>query len=193
VVEFQDDPVTHGIEDEYLLGSALLVAPVLDERTHRRVYLPPGGWFDFATKERLEGRRFIEVDAPLERLPMFAREGGVVPMGELAQHTGEAGLDPLRVELYGTPTAPAQTVRGRGDERVELSFDGGDDGRLSVRVEGAPGRVELVLFGHDVAGATVDGKPAELERDAGAGVRVTLEPGAGHAVLQLTPGSSPSS
>jgi alpha-D-xyloside xylohydrolase len=186
VVEFQDDPVTHGIEDQYLLGDALLVAPVLDERTRRRVYLPPGGWFDLERRERLEGRRFIDVDAPLERLPLFAREGRVLALGEVAQHTGDADLDPLRLELYGLPEVGAQTVHGAGGERVELAFDVGGDGRLAVRVDGAPGRVELAVFGLEVTGAAVEDRPVAIEREGTAGTVIALDAGQRRALLEVT-------
>jgi len=184
VVEFQEDPVTHGIDDQYLLGAALLVAPVLDERTRRRVYLPAGGWFDFATRVRLEGGRFIEVEAPLERLPLFVREGHVLALGPVAQHTGEATLDPLRLELHGFPGVRAQTVHGSGEDRVELGFERGD-GRLEVRVDGAPGPVELAVFGLHVTGAVVDGGTVAVHREELGGARVALAPGQRHATLEV--------
>jgi alpha-glucosidase len=81
VYEFQHDRSARDIDDEYLLGNALLVAPIYREgETRRRVYLPQGSWTDWWTGEMLKGQRFITAEAPLDRIPMFARGGSVIPM-----------------------------------------------------------------------------------------------------------------
>jgi len=184
VVEFEDDPVARTVEDEYLLGSALLVAPVLDEGTSRRVYLPPGGWYDFDAKQRLEGGRFVEVDAPLERLPLFAREGFVLALGEAARCTDEAGLDPLRLELHGAPATDGLVVHGRADERVDVRF-ASREGELGVRLEGTPVRAELALYGLEVTAASAEGRALDVGRDDRGGVVVALEPSDRDVVLRF--------
>jgi alpha-D-xyloside xylohydrolase len=80
VVEFQDDPNTWHIADEFLFGDSLLVAPVYNEAGERRVYLPAGGWIDWWTKDRLEGGRWINVKAPIEIIPLYQREGTEIPL-----------------------------------------------------------------------------------------------------------------
>ena len=73
--EFPDDPQSWEVEDEYLFGEHLLVAPVLEEGQRvRRVYLPAGeAWENLHTGERLEGGAWYDVDAPLEIIPVFIR------------------------------------------------------------------------------------------------------------------------
>ena len=73
--EFPDDPQSWEVEDEYLFGEHLLVAPVLEEGQRvRRVYLPAGEiWENLHTGERLEGGAWYDVDAPLEVIPVFIR------------------------------------------------------------------------------------------------------------------------
>jgi len=183
LVDFQDDPVTHGIEDEYLLGDALLIAPVLDEGTSRRVYLPPGGWYAFDTKERHEGGRFIEVEAPLERLPMFVREGAVLPMAELAQCTDGVRLDPLRLELHGMPESGTVTACGVDGERVEVDLEA-RAGELRLRVRGTVGRVLLAVHGVAVRSASAGGD-LEVEHDVTGVDRVALAPDERDVVLAL--------
>jgi alpha-glucosidase len=83
VFDFQHDRQARETEDAYLLGEALLVAPVMEAGcTARHVYLPPGSWLDFHTGERHEGGQFITAAAPLNRIPVFARGGYVIPMYE---------------------------------------------------------------------------------------------------------------
>ncbi|MCS7179548.1 MAG: glycoside hydrolase family 31 protein, partial [Anaerolineae bacterium] len=93
---FQDDPTTHALDDEFLCGDALLVAPVLEEgATRRRVYLPAGRWYDFWTDAVYEGPTWVEAEAPLERIPVFVRAGAVVPMGPTMDYVGQRPTDPL--------------------------------------------------------------------------------------------------
>lgn len=79
VLEFQDEPGMSAIEDQYMLGPQLLVAPILQAGQRERwVYLPQGAWraLEDATKQIYEGGRYIKAEAPLERLPLFLRLDG---------------------------------------------------------------------------------------------------------------------
>jgi alpha-glucosidase len=81
--DFAADPVARDIEDAFMLGADLLVAPVLEEReTTREVYLPshPGGWYAWHDGKRFDGGRRVTLAAPLGRLPLFARAGAIVPV-----------------------------------------------------------------------------------------------------------------
>jgi len=80
VYDFQQDRRARETDDAYLLGDALLVAPVYEPgRTKREVYLPKGTWFDWDTDERYSGGQFIIAEAPLDRIPLFARGGYIIP------------------------------------------------------------------------------------------------------------------
>ncbi|MFB8782483.1 glycoside hydrolase family 31 protein [Streptomyces albogriseolus] len=101
-------------EDAFLLGDALLVAPVLEPgAVGREVRLPRGRWYDTATGRVYEGPAKVLVDAPLERIPVFARAGAVVPV------RGEDGGTELEV------WAPAPGRTG-GGLVVPDDGDGGD-------------------------------------------------------------------
>jgi alpha-glucosidase len=80
VYDFQHDRHARETDDAYLFGDALLVAPVLAPgQTARHVYLPQGTWVDWYTGERHSGGQFITAAAPLERIPLFARGGRIIP------------------------------------------------------------------------------------------------------------------
>ena len=83
---FWDDSTDAGlstVDDAFLLGDALLVAPVVEEGvTARRVRLPAGHWYATDDEESFTGGRDVIVGAPLDRIPVFARAGSVVPMDE---------------------------------------------------------------------------------------------------------------
>lgn len=99
--ENEKDASLWEMEDAFLLGSALLVAPVVEEGSRRRkVFLPPGEWYHFWNDQRFTGPGSIEVEAPLERIPVFVRAGSILPMAEdgLTLHiyvpsAGEGGGD----------------------------------------------------------------------------------------------------
>jgi alpha-glucosidase len=78
--DFLHDPNAREIDDAYLLGEALLVAPVCEAgRTSRQVYLPEGTWIDWHTDERHAGGQLITARAPIDRIPLFGRGGYVIP------------------------------------------------------------------------------------------------------------------
>ena len=81
VLEFPDDPAVVNIDDEFLLGPSLLVAPVLEAGARERsVYLPAGEWCSFENPaERYVGGRYYRLPAPLERVPLFVRHGATLP------------------------------------------------------------------------------------------------------------------
>jgi alpha-glucosidase len=81
MLEFPYDPECWILNDQYLLGPALLCAPVLERGAReRRVYLPRGAWYDWWTGERHEGPGRVTVPAPLERWPVLQRAGTSVPL-----------------------------------------------------------------------------------------------------------------
>jgi alpha-glucosidase len=94
--------------EQFLLGTDLLVAPVLVQgATSRPVYFPKGdAWVDWWTGRRYEGGTMAEVDAPLARLPLFARVGAIIPVQPVVQHTGEMARAPLSLKIiYGADGA----------------------------------------------------------------------------------------
>ncbi len=82
-MDFPNDPVVGNLGDEYMLGPALLVAPVTQQGvSSRAVYLPAGTeWYDFWTNEKYAGGQTIVAAAPIERIPIFVRAGSILPLG----------------------------------------------------------------------------------------------------------------
>src|SRR5262249_60187364 len=79
----------------------MLVAPIVEEgATERVVYLPAGNWVDFWTDTAYTGPRSFTVPAPLDTLPLFIRQGSILPLGPEMQYSWEHPLDPLTLELY---------------------------------------------------------------------------------------------
>jgi alpha-glucosidase (family GH31 glycosyl hydrolase) len=99
---------------EYLFGGSMLVAPVLAPDGNVTVWLPPGSWIDFFTGKRHAGGRSFSAHYAVEEMPVFVREGAIVPEQQAAAHSDARPLDPLIVNVYGA-----------GDGRFELYEDDG--------------------------------------------------------------------
>ena len=100
-LHFPNDRKAVECGDQYLWGRNVLVAPVVEKgATTRRVYLPSGAWYDFWTDERVEGGREISRPVDLETLPLYVREGSILPLGPLKQFTGEIVDQPLTLSIY---------------------------------------------------------------------------------------------
>ena len=100
-LHYQDDPDAVGRGDEYLWGRDVLVAPVVEKgAASRRLYLPRGRWFDFWTGERFDGGREMERAVDLETVPLFIREGAILPFGPVKQYVNERVAGPLSIAVY---------------------------------------------------------------------------------------------
>ena len=95
VVEYQDDPTVWNIGDEFLFGDGILVAPIVDESNRRRVYLPAGTWTDWWSHVRLPGSQWITVAAEIDRMPLFIREGAIIPFGPVMNYVDEKKIDAI--------------------------------------------------------------------------------------------------
>jgi alpha-glucosidase len=101
LLEYPDDPRTYGLDDQFMFGDDLLVAPVLREgATQREVYLPKGEWHDFWTGRRFPGGAGVRVPVTLSTIPIFVRAGAFIFRQPVVQHTGEMRGQPLEITIY---------------------------------------------------------------------------------------------
>jgi alpha-D-xyloside xylohydrolase len=166
---YPHDPRVYALNDVYLLGPDLLVAPVTAPgATSRQVYLPAGRWVDYWTGAVMAGGHTVSAAAPLDRIPLFVRGGALLPTlvdpgDTLAPATdpavheaGAPGGYPLRLQLYpggsgetviladgtrltGTRAARGYTLRIVGPSRPYL---------VELPLDAAP--VHVQVDGHDV-------------------------------------------
>ncbi len=102
VMDFGKDSAVNGINDEFMLGPSLLVAPVLQYKAREReVYLPAGqGWYDLYSGAYIEGGRYHTTAAPYEHIPVFVKEGTILPLGPNLQYTGQRPADTITLYVY---------------------------------------------------------------------------------------------
>lgn len=97
-------PLAYKMKNQYYFGSEMLVAPVVtkmkpDGFAHTQVYLPEGKWTDFFTGEIYRGGRVYTVKTPLDRMPVFVKEGGIIPMLAKGRSNSQK-FDRLEVRVY---------------------------------------------------------------------------------------------
>ena len=128
-LEFPSEARTHNISDEFLFGPSLLICPVTkpmyygrdsvpidDAVKTREVYLPlASDWFDFWSGKLYSGGQVIVVDAPLERIPVFARAGSIVPMTEPMQFVSEKPDAAYEIRVYTGANATFALYEDAGD------------------------------------------------------------------------------
>lgn len=102
VMDFPNDTLTSNLNDQYMFGPSLLVNPVYQykQRT-RQVYLPKGvGWYDIYKGQYFDGGKEINANAPYERMPVFVKEGSIIPFGPELQYTSEKPADTISLFVY---------------------------------------------------------------------------------------------
>ncbi len=99
---YQSDEATYEINDEFLCGDQILVAPIVEQGlTSRMLYLPKGDhWIDYWTKEVFAGGQYIIKKAPIDVCPIFVREGSVIPLYPVQNYVGEKDVKQLTLSIY---------------------------------------------------------------------------------------------
>ena len=102
VMDFGKDTAVLNIGDQFLFGPSLLVSPVYSyQQRSRELYLPKGqGWYELYTGKWAAGGRKIMADAPYERMPVFVKEGSILPFGPELQYTGEKPASVIHLYVY---------------------------------------------------------------------------------------------
>ncbi len=96
VVEFPEDLNVREIDDEYMLGSKILVAPILDESNERDIYLPKGEWVEYWSKKSVSGGGWLHVEAATDVIPLYVRKNTKLKMfKELAQNIEDLKKKPV--------------------------------------------------------------------------------------------------
>jgi alpha-glucosidase len=134
LLNYQDDANTYNLDDEFMIGDDLLVAPIVrPDVTSRLVYLPKGVWYDYWTNKKYSGGTMVRADAPLETVPMFVRGGAIIPTGPAMNYVGEKRVDPITFAIYPDEKGAAATTLYE------------DDGTSPAYQQGALRRTEVTV------------------------------------------------
>lgn len=102
VMDYPEDPETHQLDSQFMMGESLLVAPLtLEDGLQRKVYLPKGEWCDFWTNELYQGGQSYDIAAPMDRIPVFVKKGTLLPYAKPVQCVTEDTVFDITVRCYG--------------------------------------------------------------------------------------------
>jgi alpha-glucosidase len=97
----QEDAQTHYRTDEFIFGEKILVCPILESNAKgRRMFFPRGNWYNYWNSEMIIGGEEKWVDADINSMPIFVKEGAIIPKYPIQQYVGEKKIEQLKLEIY---------------------------------------------------------------------------------------------
>ncbi len=100
-LHYPEDVHARSMGSQYLWGRDMLIAPVFEKgATTRQVYLPEGNWYDWWTNKKEKGGRTVTREIDLSIMPLYIREGAIIPLDPVRQYTTEPVLQPTTLRIY---------------------------------------------------------------------------------------------
>ncbi len=132
MMDFPKDLKASNLNDAFMFGPSLLINPVYNYKdTKRSLYLPEGqGWYDLYSGKYLKGGQQINADAPYERMPVYVKEGSIIPTGPELQYTSEKKADPLTIFVYGGKDASFTLYE---DEGTNYNYEKGAFSTITLK------------------------------------------------------------
>ena len=131
VMDFDRDTEVLNIGNQWMLGPALMACPVgYYKARNRQVYFPsPCGWYDLYTGEHLQGGQRLVVDAPYERIPVYVREGAIIPFGPDMQYSDEKPAELINLYVYAGQNGEFQLYE---DEGTNYNYERGQYATIDI-------------------------------------------------------------
>lgn len=132
VMDFANDKNVLAINDQYLFGPSLLVNPVYNYRQrNKKLYLPDAnGWYDLYTGRFFKGGQIINAGAPYNRIPVFVKEGSIIPFGPALQYTLQKPADTIHLFVYTGKDASFNLYE---DEDTNYNYEKGKVSLIPLR------------------------------------------------------------
>jgi alpha-glucosidase len=143
VLEYQDDPNTYDIADQYLFGDNIMVCPVTVKGAQTRtIYLPAGVWFDYWTGKKYNGKQYIHVLTPADQLPLFVKGGSIIPMQPAMKYMDEKSVDVITLDIFPQQASEFKLYE---DDGISLKYQQGQKAITQITVANAAGGLELQI------------------------------------------------
>ena len=147
VMEFPMDTETYSLDNQFMYGEELLVAPVVKKSARtRNLYLPEGVWIDFNDKKtEYAGEQWTTVAAPLDVIPMFVRKGSIIPRMPVMNYTRELKVYPVTFEVFPAVEGEKASFTLYEDDGEDLGYLRGEFLRTPVSCLTAADHYEIVI------------------------------------------------
>ena len=142
VLDFTEDRTARGVDDQFLLGPSLMVCPVVEYGAREReVYFPEAtGWFDLYSGDYLDGGDHRTVDAPYGRIPLYVKEGSILPYGPDITYVGEKPGAPVTFFIYGGANASFTIYE---DDGTSYDYEKGAFSKIAISYDEETGSVVI--------------------------------------------------
>ena len=141
VMDYPDDPMTYGIEDAYLMGDDMLIAPLFCGEENRKVYLPQGNWYDFHTNKKYVGGQTHTVCGGFEEIPVFIKSGAILPLAEPTECVLEDTVFRLTAYCYGEVYRDFDLF---SDDGISFNYENGRFSILRLSMKNGNGCAEEI-------------------------------------------------
>lgn len=146
VLEFPNDARAFDSNDEFLVGENVLVAPIVTRSSRARsVYIPEGNWYDYWRGTKHSGSKDILVEAPLDEIPLFIKEGSIIPLTNKKSKANQVDEN-YYLHIYAKDEGKIETVLFE-DDGYSFNYKNGERFELHVTVEFANENVLVTLDG----------------------------------------------
>jgi alpha-D-xyloside xylohydrolase len=129
VMDYPEDAKTYNLDDEYMMGGSMLVAPMFAGQKKRTVYLPKGDWYCYWTHKKYAGGNPYEIESDVERIPLFVKGGTLLPLAKPVEWVGRDTVFEVTVNVFGE--SPEKFVLYE-DDGVTLDFERGRQNRVTL-------------------------------------------------------------
>ena len=142
VMDFNGDKEVEDIGNQWMFGPALMACPVgYYKARNRSVYFPKqSGWYDLYTNEYIEGGQSLVVDAPYECIPVFVREGAIIPFGPEMEWSDEKPAELINLYVYAGKNGSFQLYE---DEGVNYNYEKGKYATIDITYDDASKTVKF--------------------------------------------------
>lgn len=136
VLDAPGDKRLYDVDDQYMIGDRMMVAPLFAGEASRKVVMPEGEWHDFWTGEKIAGRTELTVPSSTERIPVYVKTGSIVPWADVGLYAGAPETRRITARVYGNGSLPFMLQTAKGEFR--LMWDGerggiaGDPGKFNI-------------------------------------------------------------
>ncbi len=120
VLDYPNDAAVTNIDNQFMVGENMLVAPVVEDEKNRTVYLPEGDWYHLFTHKHYSGKSEYNIDVPIDQIPVFIKGGTILPLAQPTLHTDDPDSYKLTALVFGENVKPAILFEDNGTLNAEI-------------------------------------------------------------------------
>ncbi|MGB0073672.1 MAG: hypothetical protein WBE56_02935 [Terracidiphilus sp.] len=135
VLDAPNDKRLYSVDDQYMIGDRMMVAPLFAGEPSRKVVLPEGGWHDFWSGAPMSSGTELTVPASTDRIPIYVKTGSIIPWADVGQCASTAETRRITARVYGDGSIPFALDADKTKLRLSWSHGhGSEDGTIDYVV-----------------------------------------------------------